>query len=127
MIRFRVGWRWISRISVSSTMKVAAEADRLRREGVDVVDFGAPLGRPVVVFGKWRGEARGRLVVVERITGGRYRRVAVDDKTFADLQLQWPFPRSLHARVVDRLREAVPMPKRADTMRAPTSLTPKDA
>ena len=31
----------ISRISVSSTMKVAAEADKLRREGVDVVDFGA--------------------------------------------------------------------------------------
>jgi len=31
----------ISRISVSSTMKVAAEADRLRREGVDIVDFGA--------------------------------------------------------------------------------------
>jgi aspartate aminotransferase len=31
----------ISTISVSSTMKVAAEADRLRREGVDVVDFGA--------------------------------------------------------------------------------------
>ncbi len=31
----------ISRISESSTMKVAAEADRLRREGIDVVDFGA--------------------------------------------------------------------------------------
>jgi aspartate aminotransferase len=31
----------ISWISVSSTMKVAAEADRLRRQGVDVVDFGA--------------------------------------------------------------------------------------
>ena len=31
----------ISRISVSSTMKVAADADKLRREGVDVVDFGA--------------------------------------------------------------------------------------
>jgi aspartate aminotransferase len=31
----------LSTISVSSTMKVAAEADRLRREGVDVVDFGA--------------------------------------------------------------------------------------
>jgi aspartate aminotransferase len=31
----------ISLISESSTMKVAAEADRLRREGVDVVDFGA--------------------------------------------------------------------------------------
>ncbi|HUI56637.1 MAG TPA: pyridoxal phosphate-dependent aminotransferase [Bryobacteraceae bacterium] len=31
----------IHSISVSSTMKVAAEADRLRSEGVDVVDFGA--------------------------------------------------------------------------------------
>lgn len=31
----------ISLISVSSTMKVAADADRLRREGMDVVDFGA--------------------------------------------------------------------------------------
>ena len=31
----------ISLISVSSTMKVAADADRLRREGDDVVDFSA--------------------------------------------------------------------------------------
>ena len=31
----------ISSISVSSTMKVAADADRLRAQGVDVVDFGA--------------------------------------------------------------------------------------
>ena len=31
----------ISRISESSTMKVAAEADKLRREGVDIVDFSA--------------------------------------------------------------------------------------
>src|SRR3989441_2039796 len=31
----------ISSISVSSTMKVAAEAEKLRSEGVDVVDFGA--------------------------------------------------------------------------------------
>jgi len=31
----------VSRISESSSMKVAADADRLRREGVDVVDFGA--------------------------------------------------------------------------------------
>jgi aspartate aminotransferase len=31
----------ISRISVSSTMKVSADADKLRREGADVVDFGA--------------------------------------------------------------------------------------
>ncbi|HYO82802.1 MAG TPA: pyridoxal phosphate-dependent aminotransferase [Bryobacteraceae bacterium] len=31
----------IDLITVSSTMKVAADADRLRREGIDVVDFGA--------------------------------------------------------------------------------------
>ena len=31
----------ISLISESSTMKVAADADRLRREGIDIVDFGA--------------------------------------------------------------------------------------
>jgi aspartate aminotransferase len=31
----------ISLISVSSTMKVSAEAERLRAEGIDVVDFGA--------------------------------------------------------------------------------------
>src|ERR1700684_2688963 len=31
----------ISLISVSSTMKVAGDADRLRREGAAVVDFGA--------------------------------------------------------------------------------------
>ena len=31
----------IALISVSSTMKVAAEAERLRTEGVDIVDFGA--------------------------------------------------------------------------------------
>jgi aspartate aminotransferase len=31
----------VGKISVSSTMKVAAEAGRLKREGVDVVDFGA--------------------------------------------------------------------------------------
>jgi len=31
----------ISTISVSSTMKVAAEAEKLRSEGVDIVDFGA--------------------------------------------------------------------------------------
>src|SRR5438477_2492882 len=31
----------IASISVSSTMKVMADADKLRREGVDVVDFSA--------------------------------------------------------------------------------------
>jgi len=32
----------ISSISVSSTMRVAAEAEKLRSQGVDVVDFGEP-------------------------------------------------------------------------------------
>jgi hypothetical protein len=32
--------------------------------------------------------------------------VAINDAGFSDLQLQWPFPRSLHGRAIDRLREA---------------------
>ena len=32
--------------------------------------------------------------------------VAIDDTTFSDLGVRWPFPRSLHARVIDRLRRA---------------------
>jgi CHASE2 domain-containing sensor protein len=30
--------------------------------------------------------------------------VGIDPQTFSRLQLQWPFPRSLHARVIDRLK-----------------------
>jgi CHASE2 domain-containing sensor protein len=32
--------------------------------------------------------------------------VGIDDITFSDLNRQWPFPRSLHARAIDRLRAA---------------------
>jgi adenylate cyclase len=32
--------------------------------------------------------------------------VSIDDVTFNELGVRWPFPRSLHARVIDRLREA---------------------
>ena len=32
--------------------------------------------------------------------------VAVDDVTFSDLRRQWPFPRSLFARVIDRVHKA---------------------
>jgi adenylate cyclase len=32
--------------------------------------------------------------------------VAIDDASFSDLGVQWPFPRSLHARAIDRLRGA---------------------
>jgi adenylate cyclase len=30
--------------------------------------------------------------------------VGVDDDTFSDLKVQWPFPRSMHAKVIDRLK-----------------------
>lgn len=32
--------------------------------------------------------------------------VAIDDKTFSDLQVQWPFPRDMHAQLIDNLSEA---------------------
>jgi CHASE2 domain-containing sensor protein len=32
--------------------------------------------------------------------------VAIDDVTFSELQKQWPFPRSLHGRAIDRLHRA---------------------
>lgn len=32
--------------------------------------------------------------------------VEVDDRTFSELGVQWPYPRSEHAQVIDRLREA---------------------
>jgi response regulator RpfG family c-di-GMP phosphodiesterase len=32
--------------------------------------------------------------------------VAIDSATFPSVQEQWPFPRSMHARAIDRLREA---------------------
>ena len=32
--------------------------------------------------------------------------VAIDEDSFSELQTTWPFPRTLHARVIDRLRRA---------------------
>lgn len=32
--------------------------------------------------------------------------VGIDDATFSELRTRWPFPRSLHARAIDRLRAA---------------------
>jgi adenylate cyclase len=32
--------------------------------------------------------------------------VEVDDKTLSDLRMRWPFRRSMHARLIDRLRDA---------------------
>lgn len=32
--------------------------------------------------------------------------VAIDEQSFSDLNLRWPFPRTEHAKLIDRLREA---------------------
>ena len=32
--------------------------------------------------------------------------MGIDDVTFGELQQRWPFPRSFHARAIDRLSEA---------------------
>src|SRR5262249_4183054 len=34
--------------------------------------------------------------------------VGIDGKTFSDLNVQWPFPRSLHARVIDAIAKDDP-------------------
>jgi CHASE2 domain-containing sensor protein len=47
-----------------------------------------------------RFEARGAQPTDEVVV------VGIDDVTFSDLGEQWPFPRSLHARAIDRLRQA---------------------
>src|ERR1700754_2320389 len=31
--------------------------------------------------------------------------VGVDDDTFSDLGVQWPFPRSMHGKIIDRLKK----------------------
>ena len=48
-----------------------------------------------------RFAARGTRAASDRVAV-----VEVDDVTFGELKEQWPFPRSLHARAIDRLREA---------------------
>ena len=64
---------------------------KARFEGLDVYDVEPAalpdvLGeRPVIVFGKWRGEARGRVVVEGRGPGGPYREaLEVDPRTRQD-------------------------------------------
>lgn len=78
---------------VTKPDQAAAQAERLRRmidspvltqvqarfEGLDVYDVEPAVlpdvlgGRPVVVFGKWRGEARGRLTIEGRAADGAFR------------------------------------------------------
>jgi adenylate cyclase len=50
--------------------------------------------------------------------------VKIDDVTFDDLDLQWPFPRSLHAKVIDRLnRDGAKVIAYDVQMSEPTDLT----
>jgi Ca-activated chloride channel family protein len=100
---------------VTKPEQAAEQADRLRRmiaspvltqvsarfEGLDVYDIEPPNlpdvlgGRPVVVFGKWRGDvgANARLVIEGRTADGAYRDalplVGREDQTSAALRLLW--------------------------------------
>ena len=51
-------------------------------------------------------DGRDALRGARRPRAERRRGVAIDDVTFSDLERQWPFPRSLHARAIDALRKA---------------------
>lgn len=97
---------------VTKPEQAAAQAERLRRiieapvltqvkasfEGIDAYDV-EPLqlpdvlgGRPVVVFGKWRGEWRGQFVIEGRAADGPYRQVLVasqDGKGPSALRQLW--------------------------------------
>ena len=98
---------------VSKPAEALSQAERLRKmidspvltqvkarfEGLDVYDV-APAqlpdllgGRPVVVFGKWRGDAAGKLVIEGRSADGAYRsEVSTDgreDPTSAALRHLW--------------------------------------
>jgi CHASE2 domain-containing sensor protein len=53
--------------------------------------------------------------------------VAVDESSFAELNTQWPFPRAMHAEVVDRISAARPVVIAVDFLfDAPSLRGPKD-
>jgi len=84
---------------------------RARFEGLEVYDV-EPLalpdvfaGRPVVVFGKWRGEARGRMVLEGRAADGALSRsveVAADRVTTGDEALRYLWARHRIASLTDQ-------------------------
>lgn len=52
--------------------------------------------------------------------------IGIDEASFAALKQQWPWPRSLHAKVVDRLREAGATVVAFDVVFSELSPAPKD-
>ena len=52
--------------------------------------------------------------------------IGIDEASFAELKQQWPWPRSLHAQVLDRLREADAAVVAFDVVFAELSASPKE-
>jgi CHASE2 domain-containing sensor protein len=70
--------------------------------GVVVIMVVAYLGS---VLGGWEARAADQLFLIRgAATPDDVLIVGIDNRTFADLDRQWPFPRRLHARVIDRLK-----------------------
>ncbi len=74
-------------IGATALSLFAYQQDLFRRQELDTVDQ--------------RFEIRGKQKVPADLVV-----VAIDDVTFSDLRVRWPFPRTYHARVIDRLRRA---------------------
>src|SRR5262245_66411605 len=54
--------------------------------------------------------------------------VTIDESTFAELNLQWPFPRALHGKVIDRIGADRPLAIGIDVLFASaSSFGPQDA
>jgi len=73
----------------------------LAMTGFVLVAYGTNLMRPLELAAvDARFDVRGDVTAPELVV------VAIDDKTFDDLDTRWPFPRSFHAHVVEALSEA---------------------
>src|SRR5262245_66626857 len=54
--------------------------------------------------------------------------VTIDESTFSELNLQWPFPRALHGKVIDRIAADRPLAIGIDVLFASaSSFGPQDA
>jgi adenylate cyclase len=85
--RMRRGLLLIVGTAVAVGAAVVALADPLRQLELDTVDARFEV----------RGEQPPPADVVD---------VVIDDVTFDELRVQWPFPRGMHARVIDELRRS---------------------